>query len=167
VQAAKETETAGTETLTTTSSLEIILINFEVLMADGQHLFQQHCQELDNKDFEPELTRYEIIESKNSLICLGVYLGQQMVGYSTTVLFRHGHHDTLMAGSDSIYILPKFRKGIGLQLIRQTEKHAQEAGVDCIVWSAKPGSSLDLILSARRDYEHAETHYQRKLNGRY
>lgn len=164
---AKETEIAGTETLTKASDLEIVVVTFDVLMADGRHLFQRHCQELDNKDFEPEPERYKVMEDKCSLICLGVYSGQKMVGYSTTVLFRHGHHHTLMAGSDSIYILPEFRRGVGLQLIRQTEKHAQEAGVDCMVWSAKPGSTLDLILAARRGYQHSESHYQRDFHGQH
>ena len=162
-----EVATSGTEIPTTTSNLEVVLITFDVLISDGYHLFQQHCQELDGKDFEPDLNRYHNLEKQHALMCMGAYLGDYMVGYSTTVLYRHGHHDTLIASCDSLYVDPNFRRGAGLHLIRQTEKHAQECGVDCMVWSAKPGSSLDLILAARRNCEISETHYRVNFNGQH
>jgi len=167
VQAAKETETAGTETLTTTSDLEIAPITLEVLIQDGYYLFEQHCQELDGKEFALDLDRYKVLEHKQSLMCIGVYLNKHMIGYSTTILYRHGHHDTIIASSDSLYIDPNFRRGVGLKLMRQTEKHAQECGVDCMVWSAKPGSTMDLILAARRNCQLAENHYKITFDGQH
>ena len=162
---AKETEHGGTETLTTASELEIVPITLEVLVGDGYHLFEQHCQELDGKEFALDLERYETLQKQRALMCLGAYLGTHMIGYSTTVLYRHGHHDTLIASNDSLYIDPNFRRGAGLALIRQTEKHAQECGVDCMVWAAKPGSSLDLILASRRNCKLSEHHYRVNFHG--
>lgn len=162
---AKETEIAGTETPTKTSDLEIAPITLEVLIADGYHLFEQHCQELDGKEFALDFARYEVLQKQRTLMCLGAYLGTHMIGYSTTILYRHGHHDTLIASNDSLYVDPNFRKGAGLELIRQTEKHAQECGVDCMVWAAKPESSLDLILDARRNCKLSEHHYRVNFHG--
>jgi len=165
VPEAKETEIAGTETPTKTSDLEIAPITLEVLIADGYHLFEQHCQELDGKEFALDFARYEVLQKQRTLMCLGAYLDTHMIGYSTTVLYRHGHHDTLIASNDSLYVDPNFRKGAGLELIRQTEKHAQECGVDCMVWAAKPESSLDLILAARRNCKLSEHHYRVNFHG--
>ena len=163
----KETAAAGIETPTTTSEFEIVPVTFEVLLGDGYHLFQQHCEELEEVQFEPDLARYEQLQKQRTLLCIGVYLDNYMLGYSTTILYRHGHHDTLIAQNDSLYIEPHFRKGAGLSLIRQTEKHAQECGVDCMVWSAKPGSSLDLILAARRNCYLSEHHYRVSFDGEH
>lgn len=165
MQAAKETETLGTATPTTASELEIVPITGNVLIDDGYHLFQRHAQEIENKDVAIDLDRYFLLESKQALICLGAYIGTYMIGYSTTIIYRSGHHDTLIASNDSIYVDPNFRTGAGLSLIRQTEKHAQECGVDCMVWAAKPGSSLDLILAARRNCKLSQHHYKVSFDG--
>ncbi len=165
MQAAKETETLGTVTPTTASELEIVPVTLEVLIGDGYHLFQSHSQEVDNKDVALDLDRYRQLEGKQVLMCLGAYIGTYMIGYSTTIFYRHGHHDTLIASNDSIYVDPDFRTGAGLSLIRQTEKHAQECGVDCMVWAAKPGSSLDLILAARRNCKLSQHYYKVSFDG--
>lgn len=160
-------ETTGTETPTTPSDAEIVPITLEVLIGDGYHLFQQHCEELEGKPFAIDLERYEILQKKRTLLCMGAYVGNLLVGYSTTVLLRHGHHDTLIASNDSLYVDPNFRRGLGLHLIRQTEKHAHECGVDCMVWAAKPGSDLDLILAARRNCDLSEHHYRVTFHGQH
>ena len=160
-------ETPGTATPTPPSRVEVVPVTLEVLLGDGYHLFQQHCEELEDRDFEPDLERYEQLQQKRTLLCMGLYVDDVMQGYSTTVLYRHGHHDTLIAANDSLYVSRDFRRGHGLQLIRQTEKHAQECGVDCMVWSAKPGSSLDLILAARRNCYLSEHHYRVSFDGEH
>ncbi len=167
MQEPEDPETTGTETLTIASDVEIVPVTLNVLVGDGYHLFQQHCEELEAKEFEPDLERYQHLEQQRVLLCMGAYLKDFMVGYSTTVLYRHGHHDTIIATSDSLYVDPGFRRGVGLSLIRQTEKHARECGVDCMVWSAKPGSSLDLILSSRRNCHHHENHYKIDFDGQH
>jgi len=160
-------ETLGTETLTPISDLEVVPITLEVLIGDGYHLFEQHCTELEGEDFAPDLERYEQLQKQRTLLCIGAYVGNNMVGYSTTVLYRHGHHDTIIASNDSLYIDPNYRRGLGLHLIRQTEKHAHECGVDCMVWSAKPGSHLDLILARRRNCDLSENHYRVNFDGQH
>lgn len=167
MQEQSEAVTLGTETPTPLYDVEVVPITLEVLIGDGYHLFQQHCQELEGKPFAIDLERYEVLQKKRTLLCMGAYVGNAMVGYSTTVLLRHGHHDTLIASNDSLYVDPSFRRGLGLQLIRQTEKHAQECGVDCMVWSAKPGSDLDLILAARRNCDLSEHHYRISFDGQH
>jgi hypothetical protein len=87
----KETAAAGIETPTTTSEFEIVPVTFEVLLGDGYHLFQQHCEELEGVQFEPDLARYEQLQKQRTLLCIGVYLDNYMLGYSTTILYRHGH----------------------------------------------------------------------------
>lgn len=156
--------TGGIETLTAKSNIEVRKIDFDTLLLDGFKLFDQHCVEVEGRMFEPDLPRYAYLESKGMMLTLGAYCDNQMVGYSTCLFYRHGHHNTLMAVNDSLYVIPNFGKGVGMLLIRQTEKHTKKFGVDCMLWSAKPGSVLDLILSARRICNHETNNYRVDFN---
>ena len=143
-------ETDGTETPTVTSEVEIRQITLDELLLNGSKLFEQHCQELEGKPLELDSKRYSFLESKGMLLVLAAYCDDQIVGYSTNVFYRHGHHNTFMSVNDSLYVIPNFGRGAGMLLIRQTEKHAKKHGADCMLWMAKVGSVLDLILSSRR-----------------
>ena len=58
--------------------------------------------------------------------------------------------------NDSIFVHPEDRQtGVGLRMIRMTEKAAEAAGAQ-MIWGAKPGSPLDLVLSRRHGLERIE-----------
>ena len=147
------------------AALEIRRVPFQTLVDEGWALFKKHCEELTEEPFEPHLERYQRGDERGVLICLGAYVEESLIGYSISGIFRHGHYNQIHVTNDSLYIHPDFRRGIGLSLIRATEKHATDMGTDCMIWCAMAGSELDLILSKRRCCEHLTNNYKRNLNG--
>jgi len=136
------------------SNLEIRSVSFIDLWSDGQHLFEDHCQELEDSRvaFLPDNNRYLALDDLDMLIALGAYVDGHMIGYSVSVIYRHGHFDEILATNDSLYVDPAYRRGpIGWKLILSTEKSAQECGVSRMLWTAKCNSNLEMLLDKRRD----------------
>ena len=136
------------------SSLDIRSVSFLDLWSDGQHLFEDHCRELEDSRvaFLPDNNRYLSLDDLDMLITLGAYIDGHMIGYSVSVIYRHGHFDEILATNDSLYVDPSYRRGpIGWKLILSTEKSAQECGVSRMLWTAKCNSNLDMLLSKRRE----------------
>lgn len=134
--------------------LEIRSLTFSDLWAEGQHLFDDHCQELEDGRvaFLPDKHRYDTLDELDTLIVLGAYVDFNIVGYSVSVIYRHGHFDEVLATNDSLYVDPMYRNSqIGWKLILSTEKSAEESGVSRMLWTAKCGSNLELLLNRRRD----------------
>ena len=135
------------------SSLDIRSISFLELWSNGHHLFEDHCQELedDRVTFLPDRNRYLALDDLDMLIVLGAYVDEHMVGYSVSVIYRHGHFEEILATNDSLYVDPDYRRGsLGWKLILSTEKSAQECGVSRMLWTAKCNSNLDMLLQKRR-----------------
>ena len=121
------------------SSLDIRSVSFLDLWSEGQHLFEDHCRELEDSRvaFLPDNNRYLSLDDLDMLITLGAYIDGHMIGYSVSVIYRHD---------------PSYRRGpIGWKLILSTEKSAQECGVSRMLWTAKCNSNLDMLLSKRRE----------------
>jgi predicted GNAT superfamily acetyltransferase len=135
------------------SSLDIRSISFLELWSNGHHLFEDHCKELedDRVTFLPDQNRYLALDDLDMLIVLGAYVDEHMVGYSVSVIYRHGHFDEILATNDSLYVDPDYRRGsLGWKLILSTEKSAQECGVSRMLWTAKCNSNLEILLQKRR-----------------
>jgi len=135
-------------------SLEIRSISFLELWTDGHDLFQAHHEELeDNKfPFLPDQNRYLSLDELDMLIVMGAYIEDYMIGYSVSVIYRHGHFDEILATNDSLYLDPNYRRGpLGWKLILSTEKAAEECGVHRMIWTAKCHSTLENLLQRRRE----------------
>ena len=136
------------------SSLDIRSVSFLDLWSDGQHLFENHFQELEDSRaaFLPDKNRYLALDDLEMLIVLGAYVDEHMIGYSVSVIYRHGHCDEILATNDSLYVDPDYRRGpLGWKLILSTEKSAQECGVSRMLWTAKCNSNLETLLQRRRE----------------
>ena len=106
---------------------------------------------------------YETLERAGSLITLGAFDGDTMVGYSVAILGPHLHYGFTYAHHDMLYVAPAHRQGrLGLQLIRETEREAKARGARCVTWHVKPGSALDKILG-RLGYAVEETVYLKEF----
>ena len=87
----------------------------------------------------------------------------ELIGYSVNVVTRNLHYDLRVCQNDVLYLTPEHRLGpLGLRLIRDTERHAREAGAKIMLWHAKQGTSLDGLLP-RIDYQVQEIMYSRVL----
>lgn len=131
-------------------------------------LLRQHAAELGAgsalKSAAPNWEAYRALENTGSLLAVVAYAGEQIVGYATVFIGAHLHHVGLRyAHSDALYVLPTHRRGgLGLSLIRETERLAKEGGARLIMWHAKPDSALEKILP-RIGYGVEETAYCKEI----
>lgn len=96
---------------------------------------------------KPNLPAYERLEAAGMLISLGAFVGAEMVGYSVSTVQPHLHYaDLVYAQNDVLFVREQHRGRLGLKLIRETERAAKDRGARMMMWHAKPGTTLDLLL---------------------
>jgi GNAT superfamily N-acetyltransferase len=111
----------------------------------------------------PDVETYLRLEDAGKLLSLGVFDHDELIGYSVNVVTRNLHYDLRVCQNDVLYLTPEHRLGpLGLRLIRDTERHAREAGAKLMLWHAKQGTALDGLLP-RLDYQVQEIMYSRVL----
>lgn len=131
-------------------------------------LLEAHREELTtNKGLmilKPDISTYEMLESKNALLSLGAFDGEEIVGYSVNILAHNLHYsDVMMCQNDVLYVREDKRQGpTGLKLIYETERLAKDRGADLMLWHAKPDTNLNDILP-RLAYRVQDVVYTRVL----
>ncbi len=97
---------------------------------------------------EPNWNAYRALENTGALLALVAYAGDEIVGYSTAFFGPHLHCTGLRyAHSDALYVKPEHRRGgLGVALVRETERLARERGARMVMWHARPGTVLEKIL---------------------
>jgi hypothetical protein len=132
-------------------------------------LLEAHWQEIAlNKDVMELAPRHEVydsLESSGALLTLGAFSGEHMVGYSATVILPHLHYGNLIyATNDVLFVAKAHRVGtLGLRLIHETERLSAQRGARLMLWHAKEGSALDLMLGRRKHYAVQDIIYSRTL----
>lgn len=149
----------------------------KLLRKCAEELIQRHVEELvpdrdrDILKGDPCWPRYEAMEQDGSLVVLvavdeapdtGV---PEVIGYSTTILQPHPHHQgAVVATSDALYLAPERRRGdLGLLLMQGTEAAVRERGAVLMYWQAEPGSNLERVLP-QMGYEAGKRVYSRRLD---
>lgn len=131
-------------------------------------LLEAHREELTtNKGLmilKPDISTYEMLESKNALLSLGAFDGEEIVGYSVNIMAHNLHYsDVMMCQNDVLYVREDKRQGpTGLKLIYETERLAKDRGADLMLWHAKPDTNLNDILP-RLAYRVQDVVYTRVL----
>lgn len=112
---------------------------------------------------KPLVGIYLALEKAGSIIAFGAFEDGTMVGYSVAILGPHLHYGMTYAHHDLLYVSPEHRRGmLGLKLIRATERAAKARGAAFSTWHAKPGGTLESILS-RTGYQREEIVYKKDL----
>ncbi len=120
-------------------------------------LLQAHRDELATAkhlmELSPHTEAYRSLERSGSLLALVAYVGEEIAGYSINIIGPHLHYSKLRyAHNDALFVTPAHRRGgLGLSLIRETEKYAREKGALMMMWHAKAGTALEKLLP-RLDY---------------
>jgi GNAT superfamily N-acetyltransferase len=128
------------------------LHNTAQLIQDNEALGREHYDEIAlNKrlmEYAPDIERYAALEEQGILACVGVFDGDEMVGYSVNLVVHHLHYKHLVtAHNDMIFIAKSHRKGrTGLLLIKATKELCGERGAKIMMWHAKEGSALAKLL---------------------
>jgi GNAT superfamily N-acetyltransferase len=115
-------------------------------------LLEAHREELTtNPDLmvlDPDIARYQTLEAAGALLSLGLFKGDDLVGYSINNMFTHSHYGGLLVCQNELLFLAKaHRRGMaGVRLIAATEQTARDRGADMMLWHAKPRTTLDRML---------------------
>ncbi len=112
----------------------------------------------------PDMPRYVACEQAGAFFMLVARENGAMVGYSANFIAQHLHYSALRyANNDVLFLAKDHRKGsLGLRLIRETEREAKARGAQLLVWHAKPGTSLDVVLP-KKGYRVQDVMYSRIL----
>lgn len=125
-------------------------------------LLQAHAEEAGaDRVVDVNWAMYDAYELEGDLILLGVLDGAELVGYSAAVLAEHPNSGVLQCLSLAIYVRPEYRGGVDLLL--STELEARKHGARRMLWSAKPGSKLDVVLKQRKGVHKHEVTYAKEL----
>jgi len=131
-------------------------------------LFEAHREELTTNKalmvLNPDIETYLKLQANGSLLALGAFNDDELVGYSINIIVRNLHYaDVMMCQSDVIFVRDDKRQGsTGLRLIRETERLARARGADVMLWHAKPKTNLADVLQ-RLEYGIQDIVYMRAL----
>lgn len=130
------------------------------LATSAARLFVEHWEEAgDGGPISPQWARYRAAEEAGALLCLAAFSDVGvMVGYSVNLLIAHAHTGEITASNDLVFVTKAHRpKGVGMALIRATERESAADGAVAVIWRGKVGGPVDVLMQAlnREVYEHA------------
>lgn len=84
----------------------------------------------------------------DGLLLLAAFLDGALVGYAVTFLVTHMHACESLYGQNDVLFVDKGHrgKGVGLRLVRETERLAVSRGARMVTWGARKGSELAGLL---------------------
>lgn len=132
-------------------------LRFEVLTAEqffdqAVDLLVEHREELATDKalmkLKPDFERYYALDDTGSLLVIGAYRGERLIGYSVNIVTNNMHYaDLEMCQNDVLFLTKSERKGsAGLRLIRKTQELARFEGAQIMLWHAKPETNLDQLM---------------------
>lgn len=97
---------------------------------------------------DPDWLRYRAMEQRGLLLCLALEVDGRVVGYTLGTVAPHLHYQNLTVyANDAIYIEVEHRGGgVGLRLMRETERVARSRGAEMAAWHAKQGTRMDALM---------------------
>jgi GNAT superfamily N-acetyltransferase len=131
-------------------------------------------------DPEPQRAIYAGMEEAGVMQCFAAYFDQTensfdapcvipstlLIGFISvlrTVVPHDGHH---IAAVESFFVdVPHRSTGAGLLLLAAAKHYATATGCRCLLASARLGSTLDIILTRRADFERTHSQHTCWLNG--
>jgi GNAT superfamily N-acetyltransferase len=118
-------------------------------------LLEAHREELATHKalmaLKPDRAAYEALDATGRLLTLGVFDGDELVGYSVNILAANMHYaDLLVCQNDLLFLRSDHRGGrAGVALIRETEACAKARAGDgplFMLWHAKEGTPFAGLL---------------------
>ena len=124
-------------------------------MQSGQSeaLFAEHWEEIvthrEVTPLKPDMDFYRRLEPGGTLLLLTAWAEDRMVGYSFNFVTQSPHFGGLVTvTNDALFIARAYRQGtgLGLALLKATEKHGQAMGGKLMMWLAKPDTPLAKLM---------------------
>ena len=139
----------------TSGLVDIRATNIDELRSEAIGLFEEHWEELATDKgamkLVPHWKQYYELEERDAIVALAAWMGDQMVGYSLSMVFRHLHYSELWClQNDILFVKREYRRGgLGLKLIEATEEVARKLECGMILWHSKLDTTLGVLLEKR------------------
>jgi GNAT superfamily N-acetyltransferase len=146
--------------------LEIKPVSYsEILDApNAAELLQEYSKDCVMPDYNPQRQMYAALENSGALHCFGAYADGILVGFVSVITGVMPHNGKLMATIESLFALPSHRKlGTGDALLSAVEKFAVEGKYVALIYTARAGSILEVVLSRRPGCKESHTMFTRWL----
>ena len=137
----------------------------EILDApNSAELLQAYSKDCVMPDYNPQRQIYEAMENSGALYCFGAYVDDVLVGFVSVVTGLMPHNGKRTATIESLFALPSHRKyGIGDALLSAVEVLALKEGCVALLYTARVGSPLSVVLSRRPGCKESHTMFTRWL----
>ena len=144
------------------------LIKFDDYLDDLDQMLYEHWMEMghyhDTAPLDPDYYSAAALQDNERLLTVGVFDGDEMVGYSINILTNFFHsRETMGAQNAVLWLRPEYRRGlIGVKLIQYTEAMAKGMGCKFFLLAARPDTVMFELLPKLK-YDVHETVYSRVL----
>jgi hypothetical protein len=152
--------------------MSIRLMDVPASIDDAWHLLEMHREELTtNKEvmeLAPRRETYANLHSIGALFGLGLYRGDELMGYSVNIVSANMHYgDLTVSQNDLFFVHPDCRRQYGLRLMAETEKQGKAIyapdGPFMQLWHAKPRTAFHSILE-RKKYNVQDIIFSKVIN---
>jgi GNAT superfamily N-acetyltransferase len=146
--------------------LEIRSVSYaEILDApNSAELLDAYAKDCVMPDYNPQRQIYEALERSGSLRCFGAYMDDVLVGFVSVVTGVMPHNGKRTATIESLFVLPSHRAtGAANELMTTVERVSKVTGCVALVYTARVGSPLELVLSRRPGCKESHTMFTRWL----
>jgi GNAT superfamily N-acetyltransferase len=100
---------------------------------------------------------YRTLEEAGVLQMIGAYLNGALVGFCFLIVTMSPHYGVPICTTESIFVARASRStGIGIRLIREVERFAQERGAAAMLIAAPSGGSMERLMP-HIGYRHTNT----------
>ena len=113
---------------------------------------------------EPQIEMYRALEESGMMRCFGVYDGNTLVGFASVLISILPHYGRKVATVESLFVASAHRPKHGKDLLKTLETDAAEADCEAILYSARAGSQLELLLLLKSAYRFTNSVFCRRLN---
>jgi GNAT superfamily N-acetyltransferase len=115
-------------------------------------------------DYNPQRQIYAAMENSGALHCFGAYSDDVLVGFVSVVAGVMPHNGKRIATIESLFALPSHRKlGTADALLSTVESFSIRNGCVALLYTARVGSPLDVVLSHRPGCKASHTMFTRWL----
>jgi GNAT superfamily N-acetyltransferase len=146
--------------------LEIKPVSYtEILDApNSAELLDAYSKDCVMPDYAPQRQIYSAMEKAGSIYCFGAYVSGTLIGFVSVFAGVMPHNGKLLATIESLFVLPSHRAtGAADALMAAVERVSKAAGCVNLLYTARVGSPLEVVLSRRPGCKKSHTTFTRWL----
>ena len=146
--------------------LEIKPVSYsEILDApNSAELLDAYAKDCVMPDYNPQRQIYQAMEKSGALYCFGAYVDDVLIGFVSVVTGVMPHNGKREATIESLFVLPSHRAtGAASELMTTVEKVSAVTGCVALLYTARAGSPLEVVLSRRPGCKESHTMFTRWL----